>query len=558
MAATLQLTAKEDVTKTLFKLEQQNLRLIAQNKRLARASGRATREAKGGFDGVANSAQGVVGSLARMAAGYFSVRTGITAVTAAMKDLEEQQRRSRDATVTQADAQMNMLRNLGNVSDAEQARFLGELKNLALKTAPQGGLATVYNMAAAGLSASGANRQKTLDAIAVSLQFAPESTGTATEITGALIDMAKVTGRQNMLENLGFLKIAGEQSRVVEWGNIARNLPPGMVGATAYGATPQEAGALTAAVTQRSSDPEGRKSATAVVRFTKQLDEFLPTEDVYGQVSIPGRRGKVRGLVTKGTGLKTLTERLQYLREHPLKMEELLRPGGMEIPAKQETAIREIIQGPSTTGYKMYAKSLAAFNITYAKMAEQGRAKIQQMKRQFEQQIAGGKRGTDVRGELASTQTPSGRTRSIQASFTSDELDKMLADRGVDWLRRKTEVMAYRIARPVMGSEQAFSDAARRVARRYRFKGESEAAENIEADLTARTSRAAAQREEAKRLDSDVLKQIAENTQRTQESVQRIEENTRRTGEGTDQIEKNTRGPAPVAVQENVTQHGER
>jgi len=74
----------------------------------------------------------------------------------------------------------------------------------------------------------------------------------------------------------------------------------------------------------------------------------------------------------------------------------------------------------------------------------------------------------------------------------------------------------------------------------------------------ARTSRAAAQREEAKRLDSDVLKQIAENTQRTQGSVQRIEENTRRTGEGTDQIEKNTRGPAPVAVQENVTQHGER
>jgi len=88
--------------------------------------------------------------------------------------------------------------------------------------------------------------------------------------------------------------------------------------------------------------------------------------------------------------------------------------------------------------------------------------------------------------------------------------------------------------------------------------GDLDIAKSIEAEVLARTSRAAAQREEAKRLDSDVLKQIAENTQRTQGSVQRIEENTRRTGEGTDQIEKNTRGPAPVAVQENVTQHGER
>lgn len=50
MAATLEITAKEDVSEKLFKLEQQNLRLIESNKRLAQESKKGTQEAKTGFD----------------------------------------------------------------------------------------------------------------------------------------------------------------------------------------------------------------------------------------------------------------------------------------------------------------------------------------------------------------------------------------------------------------------------------------------------------------------------------------------------------------------------
>jgi len=80
--------------------------------------------------------------------------------------------------------------------------------------------------------------------------------------------------------------------------------------------------------------------------------------------------------------------------------------------------------------------------------------------------------------------------------------------------------------------------------------GDLDIAKSIEAEVLARIGRAAVQREEANRLE--------EKLDKLNDTMEKVEHNTRRTGEGTDQIEKNTRGPAPVAVQENVTQHGER
>lgn len=551
MAATLRITAKEDVTKTLFKLEQQNLRLIEQNKRLARSSGRAYRESSKGAAKAAGGADRLVGSLARMAAGYFSVQAAIMAVTASLKDKEEQQRRSRDATITQSDAQRNMLRNLGNVSDEQQDQFLSKLQAMTERAAPKGGLATVYNMAATGLSASGANRQKTLGAIEEALAFAPDDPATATSITGALLHMSKATGRSSARENMGYLKLVGEQSAITNWEKIARNLSPAIIGVTSFGATPQEAGALVAAFTQGSADSMGKRTGTGAIKYAQQLEAFLPTEDVYGQISIPGRRGKTRGVITKGTGLKSLGERIEYLQSHSLDRERFLEQMTME--AKSLAPARQLTQGPKTMTGKAYSSSLVAFNIPFEKMAEQVETKVGQMNRMFGQQIAQGKRAGEVSGEMAVTQTPVGRKSSIQAAFSSEELETILADHKVGWALRKQYRIIYELRKQFQGAEGAFAYTTRSAANDLREGGRNDdnrrRAKDLEAEVTARIGRADAQREEATRLNELM------NTQNA--ILERIAENTRQSGDDTHLIEKHTRGPGPAAVQKNAEQHDE-
>lgn len=547
MAATLELKAKDDATEVVWKLEQANLRLTEQVKQLAAASGRATKEAKSGFEKVTSSMDGGINALTRMAAGYLTVQTAISGVTAAMQDLEEQRRRSREGTTDQADAQRNMLRNLGNVSDAEQLQFMSKLQDMALRRSPSGGVKTVYNMTATGLSASGADREKTLAAVDMALQFAPDNPEAATSITGALLHMSKATGRSDMLENLGFLKLAGEQAAITDWDKIAQNMSPAIIGATSFGATPQEALALVASITQGSADKMGAESGTAAISLAQQLEKFLPTEDVYGQVAVPGRKGKRRGLVTKGTGLETLGERIQYLQENPLEREKFLE--NLTLEKKSLGPVMQILEGPQTMGGKAYADAFAAANMPFEKMAELATTKIEQMGKVYEQQVAESSRGAEVRGELAKTQTPSGRERSIEGGFTSEKLDTMLKDHGVDYWSRTLEAwFAYYVSAPVIGEEQAFLKSAKRAAFTLRKTGHEEEAASLEADTAKRVQEAEDQRIAAVQLD--LLEQH-------KALMQQIEQNTRRTGEGTERIEQNTRGPQPAAVQANVTQHGE-
>jgi hypothetical protein len=93
MAATLELTAKEDVTEKLFKLEQQNLRLIEQNKRLAAESRRAHKEAKDGIAGVNNFLQAQVTDLKKVGLqliGGGGVYAAVKTVTAAYSLWQEE------------------------------------------------------------------------------------------------------------------------------------------------------------------------------------------------------------------------------------------------------------------------------------------------------------------------------------------------------------------------------------------------------------------------------------------------------------------------------------
>ena len=189
----------------------------------------------------ANWANNQLAAVGAMAASYFSVAGAVNAVTAAIEHKIEIERKARDITITEADAQMGMLRNLGNVTEKEQNDFDARLRALDARYKPKGGMPAVYAEAASGLSASQSNRPRTLAAMEAAMRFAPDSAETREQIAGAVLDLRKATGSEDPLANLGLLKSIGEQSRLTDWAKIAKNLSGGVIGVKEYGGTAQQA-----------------------------------------------------------------------------------------------------------------------------------------------------------------------------------------------------------------------------------------------------------------------------------------------------------------------------
>ena len=97
MAANLELTAREDISEKLFKLEQQNQRLIEQNKQLAKVT-------KQGHDDVSASIENGIGKIKSMGMEFFGVSGAIATIKSEtddwinhLKEVADVQERIRDS-----------------------------------------------------------------------------------------------------------------------------------------------------------------------------------------------------------------------------------------------------------------------------------------------------------------------------------------------------------------------------------------------------------------------------------------------------------------------------
>ena len=118
MAPNLELTAKENISEKLYKLEQQNQRLIEQNRQLAKVTHEGMGQANASIDGLSTSLENGAASVARMATSFIGLGGVIETVKAATED---------------------WARNLEKVAEAQQRTFAGlaalagrsgDLKNL--------------------------------------------------------------------------------------------------------------------------------------------------------------------------------------------------------------------------------------------------------------------------------------------------------------------------------------------------------------------------------------------------------------------------------------------
>ena len=314
------------------KLERSNMRLIEQNRRLKSAS-RSTNRAHTGA--MASMKSFAMGTLAQFA----SVYAVIGKVRQAMQEIEAFKTRAKTETMSLAGAQENAILMLPVDRDVKQ--FEARINRINEKGIA-GGKKTLYNIAAGTLSAGG--YELGMQALEAGAEFGKHNAENAQAIATAALDVSKITGEvKDMRANIGWMIAATQTSRVETVAGMAKYAVPSVLAVTSTGGTPEEGMALFNALTKGMADPQGRKAGTAAIGFAEGLRKFLPEKDLVEQITDP-TTGRIREVLrAKGTGLKSFSERLEHLRQHPEKMTEFEGKYLQTMPKKSLGALRALV-----------------------------------------------------------------------------------------------------------------------------------------------------------------------------------------------------------------------
>lgn len=269
-------------------------------------------------------------------AGAAGISVGIaSAIGLINRQLQETLRLQEEAAQTQvtlASAQRDLVRNLPGRSAADVNRTLTAAGTIARDT---GVSEVIINQAlASAVSASGGAIDPSIAAVRQSAMFLADKPDAIAEFAGALLDIGKVTGRpDDALVNQGLLTFVGAMSRVVDPGRMAKNIPRALIGASKFGATPQQAAALFAVQTVGAADITGEMSGTAVISLVQQMEEFF-----------------------KGGG-GDFGQRLAALHADPRLAQRFLK--GASFERTSVGPIRELISDPNSPMARLFRENLA-------------------------------------------------------------------------------------------------------------------------------------------------------------------------------------------------------
>jgi hypothetical protein len=425
MAIDQKLTADEsDVMRAMKNMEKAQTKLIEQQRKMARASAEAGLKSRSGFSQMRRDALGA-------AKAYIGIQAAIQAVTQALKQKEEQEKRSADHFISLAGVQENAIINLGDVTAKQQSTFFANVKRLA---ANEGlGQAVALQAASEGLSAAQGDRPGTLAALRSSARLQAANPENIPTLTAGALDIRKMTGSQDADANLGLLLTMQSMARGTTLQQLAEFGVKNAVNVHAYGGTPAESFALISAFSQSMTDPKMRMSGTAAADMAKRLADFLPEQDRYDFKD--GRPFVAR----PGTGLKSTTERMAFLRREENEM--LSREYYAKNPAStgaNATVLGMIgIEGFSNMPFEQFGTALGAFP-TMDEAAALTRRMQAGTRRLPAQQIAAAERARIASTESQQTNI-SGLRSAADAQYTRKNMDQYLKDIGVGYLDRLGE-----------------------------------------------------------------------------------------------------------------------
>lgn len=355
----------KDMIRAIVRMEKEIDKLKGKLRDTGRAAKGAKRQTTNAFGGRALSD---IKSYATALTGVGGVLAAFRLISAEIARVITLQDKASGAQVTLSSARQTLLRNLVGVPEAGKRGALVSAASIARGT---GISEIVANQAlAATVSATGQDLPLSKASVRLAAQFLADQPEAVAEFAGSLADVARVTKTKDPLVNLGFLTKVGALSRITDPSLQAANIPTALVGTTQFGATPQEAAALFAALSGAGVDPTGRRTGTGAIALSQQLDEFFTKEDK-GILSEKRR--------ARFTGELTLGQRLEFLQGRPKVGERFLEFASFE--KKVLGPIESLVRGtPGAEGVKSISEQFRE-NLTqipgFTQLAQLGRESIE-------------------------------------------------------------------------------------------------------------------------------------------------------------------------------------
>jgi polyhydroxyalkanoate synthesis regulator phasin len=306
--------------KRIDKLQHQ-LKKTSQN---ARASGKDIQKSFGSqLSAGINSAIIQMVSLQGVMVGIQSAaRLAVNEMKAAI-DLEKSRGRAQAGFAGSFDS---ALLNMGQGATANQLQ--GIIDQVANKTG-----ATPTNIASAlsdAFSARGdLSLERAVETVEAVLTMAKNIPDLQAPLTGAALDLQKLSKNATAEDAIGLLLATGGKARVVDPKMLAQNIAPAINQISSAGATSQESASLLASLSQAIVDVQGAVSATAGVALARQMQEFF--------------------------GNTNFSQNLRTLQTDPNQRAAFLQGASFELKAK--TAIEMLLAGGQTAD--LFADAMA-------------------------------------------------------------------------------------------------------------------------------------------------------------------------------------------------------
>lgn len=206
------------------------------------------------------------------AAGFVSIKTIVSAITAELRAQQEMIDKRNAAQLGVGESRNVLLRNLVGLSDAKVNQTLEASRRISNTTGVSE--VSVNNALASAVSATGGNVQLSEQLVELATKYLKDRPDEIGDFSGSLGDMMRVTGSADPKVALGLLIKTGQLSRITSPAVMSRAAAPALINTLTFGGDGRTAAALYAALTTGAGDTKGEFTGTAEISLAQQLKEF--------------------------------------------------------------------------------------------------------------------------------------------------------------------------------------------------------------------------------------------------------------------------------------------
>ena len=334
-----------------FQKQNQLLEKLSRNlDRVGKKGGQAGKQTKREFASATGSALKFAAAITGVGSVVGAIGVAARQLNAELANIRSRQREAANAQLSVAQFQRDALLNFGGKRGAQ-------LNKAANAIAEQTGASRIGVFRAISTAASfkGASISDkfAFNAVREAARIQPDNPDAIVTIAqGILAQKKRSTGTAKQIA--GFQLGIKRLSPVASDEEFAKNIATGIPDQVALGNTPEQSGALLAALGQSIGDPTGRVTRTAAINLSKQLQIALP--------NVPGGTFGRLNFIRSPAGAKVRSRLLGPLQRSLRKTRQHAQGAGVGISteAKSFATVIDLLQAQSNPTQQLFAQTLAA------------------------------------------------------------------------------------------------------------------------------------------------------------------------------------------------------